>query len=129
MLAVDTNVLVRFITADDARQSAKARALVANNEIFIATTVLLETEWVLRSAYQFAASDVSNALTKLAGLPSVKLENPKAASQALEWMKGGMDFADALHLASAAQCEGFVTFDNGFARKAKSAGAIAVREP
>ncbi|MGA9796512.1 MAG: type II toxin-antitoxin system VapC family toxin [Rhizomicrobium sp.] len=129
MLAVDTNVLVRFITADDARQAARARALIASNDVFIATTVLLETEWVLRSAYAFTAPDVVGAFAKLAGLPRVKLENPEAAAQALEWTRAGMDFADALHLAAARDCEAFISFDGNLARKAKAIAKMPVRQP
>lgn len=129
MLAVDTNILVRVMTADDPKQSARARTLIANNDIFIATTVLLETEWVLRSVYKFDATEVADVLTRLAGLPRATLENPEAAAKALKWMRGGMDFADALHLAASTECESFVSFDGNLARKAKAAGITPVRQP
>lgn len=54
MVAVDTNVLVRLLVNDDARQARRARALFEREEIFISPTVLLESEWVLRSAYGLA---------------------------------------------------------------------------
>ncbi|HVZ68249.1 MAG TPA: type II toxin-antitoxin system VapC family toxin [Rhizomicrobium sp.] len=129
MLAADTNVLVRFITADDPTQSRRARALIAANDIFVATTVLLETEWVLRSAYKFTVDDVADALTAFAGLPQIKLENPEATAKALDWLRNGMDFADALHLAASADCEAFASFDESLMRKAKAAGATPVRRP
>jgi len=53
MIAVDTNVLVRFLVRDDAKQAARAAALIQANEIWVCKTVLLETEWVLRSLYGF----------------------------------------------------------------------------
>jgi predicted nucleic acid-binding protein len=40
-------------------------------------------------------------------------------AQALVWAEAGVDFADALHLASAASCEAFVTFDKQLARRAR----------
>jgi predicted nucleic-acid-binding protein len=129
MLAVDTNVLVRFITADDPRQSARARALIEKNDIFVATTVLLETEWVLRSIYKFEPAEVAGAFEIVAGLPRLTLENPEASAKALAWMRAGMDFADALHLAASSGCDGFLSFDTELARQAKAIGAAAVRQP
>ncbi len=48
MLAIDTNVIVRYLVADDREQARRARELIDGGRVFIATTVLLETEWVLR---------------------------------------------------------------------------------
>ena len=53
MLAVDTNVIVRYLTGDDAEQFAKASALIRSEDVYVCTTVLLETEWVLRRGYRF----------------------------------------------------------------------------
>lgn len=49
MIALDTNILVRFFVRDDEGQALKARALIAASQVLILTTVLMETEWVLRS--------------------------------------------------------------------------------
>src|ERR1041385_573755 len=57
MLAIDTNVVVRYLTSDHPKQAARAEALVERQDVFVATTVLLETEWVLRSAYGFEPRD------------------------------------------------------------------------
>jgi predicted nucleic acid-binding protein len=126
MRAVDTNVLVRYLTNDDPDQSARAGRLVTGEAVFVPLTVLLETEWVLRSVYGFAPGDVINALRGFAGLPTVALENPATAARALEWAERGMDFADALHLASAQPHDGFVSFDKALARAARRAGALPV---
>ena len=53
MLAIDTNLILRYLTGDRPEQSPKARTLIDNEEVFVCTTVLLETEWVLRSAYGY----------------------------------------------------------------------------
>ena len=45
MLAIDTNLIVRYLTGDHPRQSAKAKALIDGNDVFVCTTVLLEAEW------------------------------------------------------------------------------------
>ena len=129
MLAIDTNIIVRLLTNDDHDQAARAKILIAENEVFVATSVLLETEWVLRGAYSQTKSDVIAALRAFAGLSTVKLEDPVRVETALTWAAGGMDFADALHLAAAEGCEAFVTFDRRFVKSASGAAAIVVREP
>ena len=129
MLAIDTNLVVRYLTGDHPGQSAKARALIDGTDVFVGTTVLLEAEWVLRSVYGHAPVPLAKALRGFAGLPRVTVENPGRAAQALDWMEAGMDFADALHLANAAGCEAFVSFDQGFARAANRLGTIKVRAP
>jgi predicted nucleic-acid-binding protein len=129
MRAIDTNVVVRFLTGDDPKQAAKARALVAAGDIFIATTVLLESEWVLCSAYEFTALDVARALRGFAGLPGVTLEDAALASRALDWAERGMDFADALHLARPQGCSAFVSFDRRLAKAATGLGETVVVVP
>jgi predicted nucleic acid-binding protein len=129
MLAIDTNVIVRYLTGDHPRQSARARDVIDGEAVFVSTTVLLETEWVLRSAYAFDPKQVCTALRSFAGLPRVSLEDPLLVAVALDRMEGGMDFADALHLGRAEACDGFVTFDRHFIRVARSIGAEHVRTP
>ncbi len=51
MLAVDTNIVLRYLVKDDAAQSARARDIVESAPIFVSLTVVLECEWVLRSLY------------------------------------------------------------------------------
>ena len=97
MLAIDTNLIVRYLTADHPEQSRKAKALIDRQDVFVCTTVLLETEWVLRSAYRFTSGEVAKALGAFAGLPNLTLEDAALIATALDWMTRGMDFADALH--------------------------------
>ena len=129
MFAVDTNVIVRYLTRDDAEQFAKASALIRSEDVFVCTTVLLETEWVLRRSYRFGRERISAALAAFAGLPRVTLEDAAAAAKALDWMRRGMDFADALHLAKALECEAFVSFDQRFAAVANALSEVKVRAP
>ena len=124
MIAVDTNVLVRFLVRDDARQAARAAALIQANEIWISKTALLETEWVLRSLYGFTPESVAGALSRLAGLRTVVLEDELAVARALGWFKQGLDFADALHLASTGNATRFATFDRKLARQASGTTTI-----
>jgi predicted nucleic-acid-binding protein len=129
VLAVDTNVLVRFLTADDPAQAARARRLVEQERVFVGKTVLLETEWVLRGGYGYAQSDILDGLRALLGLANVTVEDPPAIRTALVWCEEGMDFADALHLASSRHCDGMATFDRRFARLAASLDRLRMVEP
>ena len=129
MLAVDTNVVVRYLVNDDAAQAARVRRLVERHDVLVPLTVLLESEWVLRGVYGLAAADVVRALRAFAGLARVTVENPAVAAAALDWAEQGLDFADALHLAAAQAQQGFVTFDKALARAARRLGAPPVREP
>ena len=129
MLVLDTNVVVRYLTNDDTAQAARARRLLAQHDVFVPLTALLETEWVLRAVFDFAAAEVAGALRAFAGLPRVRVENPEAISTALVWAEQGLDFADGLHLAAAQGHDGFVSFDKALARTARRLGAPPVREP
>jgi predicted nucleic-acid-binding protein len=129
MLAVDTNVIIRYLTRDDAEQFAKANALIGAEDVYVCTTVLLETEWVLRRGYRFRRDRVIAALTAFAGLPRVSLEDPVLAAKALDWARSGLDFADALHLAKAEGCEAFVTFDQRLAAVVNALSDVTVRAP
>ena len=126
MRAVDTNVLVRLLTDDDEAQTRIAKRVMAAGDTFISSTVLLETEWVLRGAYRFAPNEVNLALSALGGLRGVTFEAPNVVAQALDWHREGMDFADAIHLASASSCELFVTFDRKLASQAKALAKLTV---
>jgi len=119
MIAVDTNIIIRFLTHDDDRQYKKAFSIFNKQEVFIADTVILETEWVLRYAYQFSPEDICIALLNLFGLDNVHLSNPGSIAQAIEWHRAGLDFSDALHLTQCQQYEKLYTFDKGFSSRAK----------
>ena len=130
MLAIDTNLVVRYLTGDHRAQSAKARALIDGNDVFVCTTVLLESEWVLRSVYGYDPVALARVLSAFAGLPRVTLEDPTLARRALDWMEKGMDLADALHLLQSESCEAFMTFDARFAKVAnRLSGDLPVRTP
>ena len=124
MRAVDTNVVVRYLTGDDPKQAAKARALIGHEPLFVPRTVLLEVEWVLRSVYDLPVARIIAALRALGGLSGITVEDASLVAKAMEWTERGMDFADALHLAASASCEAFVTFDKRFSRSAARLGDV-----
>lgn len=127
MTAVDTNVVVRYLTGDDAAQARAARKLVDGGDVALSCTVLLESEWVLRSLYDYDRQRIHAALTAFAGLANVELDDPARAARALDWFGKGMDFADALHLAACREGETFATFDRKLVTAARKAGAGKVR--
>ncbi|MDP8993490.1 MAG: type II toxin-antitoxin system VapC family toxin [Pseudomonadota bacterium] len=129
MRAIDTNVVVRFLTGDDPAQAARARRLIEGGDILIATSVLLEAEWVLRSAYGFPPKRIVAALRDLAGLPGVTLEDAPLVAQALNWADRGLDFADALHLGRARDCAAFMSFDRKLATAAARVTDVEVLAP
>lgn len=128
MLAIDTNVIVRYLTDDHPEQAARARAIIDGAPVFVPVTVLLETEWVLRSAHDYDSTDVVHALRAFGGLPTVSIEDADRVAGALGLAKLGMDFADALHLGRSGHCDGFVRFDRRLIETAADAGNTTVRD-
>ena len=126
MTAADTNVVVRLLTGDHPVQSSAARLLFASGPVWIAKTVLLETDWVLRSLYGFDQSAVRNALTRLLGLGNVHAEDEAVVARALALTEQGIEFADALHLCSRPNGVSFVSFDGLLVRRARRAGVTEV---
>jgi predicted nucleic-acid-binding protein len=111
MKAADTNVVVRFIVEDDRAQSELVARLIETDGIVITNTVLLETEWVLRSIYRFSKQDVSKAMMTLMRTYGIDFAQPESVLAATEWHARGMDFADALHLAQTTSGQHFASFD------------------
>jgi predicted nucleic-acid-binding protein len=129
MIAIDTNVIVRYLVADEPEQFRRATALIEGEAVFISSTVVLEAEWVLRVSYRLDRAAILGALRRFADLPTVAFENLIILAQALEWAEQCMDFADALHLAGAAGCDAFASFDRALQRTAAKLGAPEVRAP
>ena len=71
MIAVDTNIVVRLLMGDDAEQTRSAALLFDREAIFIAKSVILETEWVLRRGYRQTPPAIVHALENLITPPNV----------------------------------------------------------
>jgi predicted nucleic acid-binding protein len=127
VVAVDTNVLVRLLTGDEPAQTARARAIFERETVLLAKTVILESEWVLRRLYRFGSARIADAFVALIALPDLVCEDAGAVADA--WMRGGTDFADALHLASARPAGRFATFDYKLVQRAAKIADIAVVRP
>ena len=127
MIALDTNVWIRYVTNDDPAQAKRAlKVLRESEEIFLPKTVLLEMEWVLKAVYELPAASIEQAMLKILGLPNVLPENSEQIGNALDLYKSGLDFADALHLAGSGTVETFYTFDTKFVKAARKFGSNVV---
>ena len=119
MLAVDTNLIVRLVINDDPQQVERAVKVFQSRAIFIPKSVLLETEWVLRYSYSLDRATIERSIHNIIRLPNVTVEDEGQVSRALSWYADGIDFADALHLASSAGARRFMTFDEKFVKRSK----------
>jgi len=102
MVGLDTNVLVRFLVRDDEGQFARARRLIqkgaaGGEPVLISLLVLLETEWVLRSCYGLAKSEIAAAFAGLLQSSELLFEDEASIEQALYiWKDASAQFADCL---------------------------------
>jgi hypothetical protein len=87
-----------------------------------------EDSAVLRRLYHVEPLLVTNALNALISLPNVRCEDESVLRLALDWRRDGMDFADALHLASSRAASRFATFDLHTIKSAAKTG-LSVSEP
>ena len=136
MAALDTNVLVRYLVRDDARQLQAAAQLIRSaveqgESLYVPVTVLLELEWVLRACYGFDKADVTTALAALLSAAELRIDAETAVEAALSlYGQGRADFADCMHVALAAQAgeAPLWTFDKACAR-VEGASLMALAAP
>jgi predicted nucleic-acid-binding protein len=119
-VAVDTNVLIRFLVEDDSGQTAAVGRLARAYHIVIPPTALLEAEWVLRRVLGLQRARILAGFERLLGLQGATFLEREAIEMAMRALADGCDFADALHAALATGVDVFATFDRDFARRAKS---------
>ncbi|MFZ0802592.1 MAG: PIN domain-containing protein [Terriglobales bacterium] len=125
MIGLDTNILVRFITHDDAPQTATVMRLMAtlssDSPGYVSLVVLVELVWVLEGLYRFKGKEVEDVVENLLRSREIRLEWPDLVGQAVRRFKtGNADLADCIieRAAHAAGCDYTLTFD----RKAVAAG-------
>lgn len=127
MLAIDTNVVVRVLAQDDPVQIDVALDLMRNNDVWVSLTVVLEVNWVLRSSYGCSRTEALSLIRSFVGIPRVYLEEPERVRRAIQLAEAGMEFADALHFASASGQDGFATFNQAFAKVGNRLGLGGIR--
>lgn len=129
MVVIDTNVVLRFLTRDDAAQAERARLLIDGERVVLLLTVALETAWVLRSTFGLTRRETVARLRAFSGLPQVFVEDADRFARAMDLADAGLDLADALHLAACGSGDQFASFDGALAQAAAKAGAAEVRVP
>ena len=122
MLSVDRTVLVRLITNDDPKEGRRAAALFESGPVFVPTTVLLETAIVLQHGYRLDRATLAKSLRAVLGLPNVVTQNALEVERALALLEAGLEFPDALHIASSGAAAALRTFDAELIRRAIAAG-------
>lgn len=123
MIALDTNVLVRYLTLDDEVQGAAAVALIdgaaeRGEPMFVSAVVLCELAWVLRRAYGYRKPDVETVIEGLLRSAQLRFNDPARLWAALgDYREGSADFLDYLigREALDAGCSATVTFDGALA--------------
>lgn len=116
-LAVDTNVLLRYLVEDDPQQTAKAaEAIEAADTIFVSLIVLCETVWVLSRSYRRSRGEIAAALRSLITSRNVDADRP-AAEAGLATLEAGGDFADGVIQYDTVRngCDRLATFDERLA--------------
>ena len=117
-IAVDTNVLVRYLTWDDENQAQTAADLIeAADQVHVSTVVLCEVVWVLTRGYRYQRNEVVPVLERLIAGREFEVDQV-AARTGLRLFEAGGDFADGVILddMQSASCEFLATFDRDFAR-------------
>ncbi len=119
MIAVDTNILVRFLVRDDEAQATAVYERLKKAEqrgevLFIPLIVLVETIWVLESGYGKSRSEVVESIEDVLRMPVFEVEKRGSVERAvMDSENVQADLADLLiaHSADASGCEGGITFD------------------
>lgn len=116
---IDTSILVRLFAQDDDVQFATAAGLFSSSDVVLLPTVLLETEWVLRSRYGFDRYRIHTLFNAVLDARNVFCRERQVIVLALDAYVRGMDFADALHVCLTEHGGDFITFDRRLVRLAK----------
>ena len=121
MIGVDTNVIVRLLVADDAKQADAAAGYLkthcsSEDPALLSDIVLVECAWVLEDVYEYSRTQIREAIDVVLMTAQLRAVNASAVSTALQrFQSSSADFADCLieRSAAAAGCERTMTFDRG----------------
>lgn len=120
MIALDTNILVRFVTHDDSPQTEKVFRLLARpgETFFIGNLVFVELVWVLGYCYQWTRPEIADALLKILHTNNVTVESEEQIELAVQAYQKNGDLADHLLVATARQqeCSFLASFDRDLAK-------------
>jgi predicted nucleic-acid-binding protein len=125
VIALDTNVLVRYLVEDDKKQTALAAALInriiaVDDTLFVSDVVVCETVWVLSVSYDVGRKEIAAVLRNLLRARHLTFTASDQLIRALDAFESGKgDFADYLirEHARAADCDSVATFDRVLLRE------------
>lgn len=121
--ALDTNVLVRALVQDGSRQCELALSMVDDVPVLIPLTVVLETEWVLRSHFELGRKAVNSLMISFLSRDNIEVEQRATVENAVLAHQNGWDFADAIHVISSSEADVFLTFDRKLVKFAAKHGS------
>ncbi len=126
MRALDTNIVLRAIMVDDPDQAAVARELMSH-PAYIPATVLVEVAWALQSIYRLDRRAISEAISGVLDLQTIRVANEPEVRWALQrHAEAASDLADLLHLAYSTDAEQFATFDKKLEAQAGTHAPVIV---
>ncbi|MFN3820472.1 type II toxin-antitoxin system VapC family toxin [Blastomonas sp.] len=128
LLGADTNIIIRLVVEDDAEQLDRIGELLSEHELFVPLTVLLETEWVLRSRFQWSRADIATTFAALIMLEGIFVEQASEIGWAIDRYAAAGEFADFVHVVASRECQGFATFDARLKRLAGSDSPVEVMD-
>ena len=125
MIALDTNVLLRYLAQDDPAQSARAteiieRHLTVRNPGFVSLVCILEVVWVLGSLYKRTRGQIAQHIEMILAADSLEVQNEQEVYQAVVALRNGTgSFEDALigSIGIWRGCSTTVTFDENAAKR------------
>ncbi len=119
VIAIDTNVILRFLTRQPKAQFEAARALFQKGDLFVSTPVVMEVYFTLTgSVLSFSDDQALAALDAVLQLPGVTVHNADEVFTAIGYARQGMPFKDACVLAFSTPATSLLTFDKAFVKHA-----------
>ena len=123
MIALDTNVLVRFLTQDDVAQFQVAAGVIegctGDAPGYVCREVIIELVWVLERAYKYSREEIAEALLSIVTASQLSVENAQDIASVVNLYRNeGYDFADLMIRQAAQRSENRIlkTFDQKLAR-------------
>ena len=117
MIAIDTNLIVRFLLADDAAQTKKVESFFGKQQGaswgYINNIVICELFWILKTVYRLSREQIANMIENLLKTSDLQFQDEELCSFALTDYRNGQDFADSLigHINIKSQCTTTYTLD------------------